>query len=156
MGLDASLTEVESLSLVGRRKLIKAKNRERLWRNWGYILLPITLWAWFIAQLAPATITIMATLSFGFFLFQAQAPCCAQTRKGEWCRNNSWGILGGCHYKQHRLQNIKMLIDSATRQRAINGILRGVDGKTAVVAATISFCSLLVSFATLLLNMSKA
>ncbi|QJY45583.1 hypothetical protein [Pseudonocardia broussonetiae] len=141
---------------MGRRKVVKARTRRALWRNWGYLMLPLILWAWFIAQLGPAPIAVMSTLAFGFFLFQAQAPCCAQTRQGEWCRNNASGILGGCYLKNHRWQNVRMLVDRATRQKAVNGVLRGVDGKAATVSAAIAFCALLVSIGLLLVNMSKA
>lgn len=120
------------------------------------MLLPVIAWAWFIAALGPTPIAVMSTLAFGFFLFQAPVPCCATTRREEWCRNNASGILGGCHFKQHRWQNLKMLVDRTTRTRAANGILRGISGKAATLSAVIAACSLLVAVGSLLVSMNKA
>ena len=148
-----SFADIQSLPVA---KLMKKSTRQTLARTWGYLLLPIIAWAWFVAQLGPSPIAIMSVLAAGFFLFQAPAPCCAETRKGEWCRNNGSGVLGGCHFRNHRWQNVKMLLDRELRQRAANGILRGISGKAATLSAVISTLALLVSVGMLLVNMSKA
>jgi hypothetical protein len=79
--------------------LLTKRTRKNLGRSWAYILLPIIAWAWFVANFNPAIIATLSALAVAFFLFQAPVPCCAETRKGEWCRNNATGILGGCHLK---------------------------------------------------------
>lgn len=84
-----------------------------LWRSWGYLLLPVILWGWFIAQLGVGPLAIMSGLSLGFLLFQAKVPCGAETRQrdpvtGEYhfCRNDARGILGGCgNFKAHKWGN---------------------------------------------------
>jgi hypothetical protein len=135
---------------------MKKSTRKAISKSWGYVLLPILAWAWLVAHLGPSPIALMSTLAVGFFLFQAPVPCCAETRKGEWCRNNASGILGGCHFKQHRWQNAKMFFNRETRQKVANGVLRGISGKAATVSAVIAFGALLVSLGTLLVNIAKS
>jgi hypothetical protein len=49
----------------------------------------------------------------GVALFLAPVWCGAFTRKNEFCRNNSWGLLLGCHLREHRWQKFKMIFVSA-------------------------------------------
>ena len=99
-------------------KLFKARTRRTLWRNWGYLLLPIILWGWFIAQIGAGPLAIMSGLSLGFIFFQAKVPCGAKIRErdpvtGEFlfCRNDAKGILGGCgQFKAHKWQNVRLIV----------------------------------------------
>lgn len=54
---------------------------------------------------SPRVVTFAAIGLFALFLFyllQVPAPCLAPTRQGLRCRNNSRGVIGGCHIVQHR------------------------------------------------------
>ena len=46
--------------------------------------------------------------ALGYFLFQAPLWCGAITREGALCRNNSSGLLIGCHLREHKWQKLKM------------------------------------------------
>ena len=50
----------------------------------------------------------MAALAY--FLFQAPLWCGAATRDGTLCRNNSSGLMIGCHLRQHKWQKLKMIV----------------------------------------------
>jgi hypothetical protein len=67
----------------------------------------------------------LSTLAAIFFLFQAKVPCCAENRVGTFCRNNAWGLLGGCRIVQHRWQNVKLLIHRSSWGRFFRGVCSG-------------------------------
>jgi hypothetical protein len=55
-----------------------------------------------------AVIVIFSVGAIGYFLIQAPVWCGAITRGGRLCRNNSTGLLLGCHLREHKWQKIKM------------------------------------------------
>jgi hypothetical protein len=50
-------------------------------------------------------------------LFFAPVWCGAVTRKHGPCHNNSWGLLMGCHLREHRWQKFKMMFVSRRWQQ---------------------------------------
>jgi hypothetical protein len=78
---------------------------------------------------------ILSTLGAIFFLFQAKVPCCAENRDSTFCRNNAWGLLGGCQIVQHRWQNVKLLIHRSSWGRFFRGVFRRVEGGAAALSA---------------------
>ncbi len=83
-------------------------------RYWGFLALILAIGGWvglvagkFLAS-AIAVILILSVAALGYFLFQAPLWCGAITREGTLCRNNSSGLLIGCHLREHKWQKLKM------------------------------------------------
>lgn len=86
---------------------------EILRRYWGFLALVIALAGWVGLVMGGhavpvAVILILSVASVGYFLFQAPLWCGAVTREGKLCRNNSSGLLIGCHLREHKWQKLKM------------------------------------------------
>jgi hypothetical protein len=87
---------------------------ELLRRYWGFLALAAALACWVALVLGRVTTAIaglVLVLSVGavvYFLFQAPLWCGAITREGTLCRNNSSGLLIGCHLREHKWQKLKM------------------------------------------------
>lgn len=83
-------------------------------RYWGVVTLLAALACWVgvvLGKITTAIIGLVLVLSVGalvYFLFQAPLWCGAVTREGTLCRNNSSGLLIGCHLREHKWQKIKM------------------------------------------------
>jgi hypothetical protein len=74
---------------------------------WGYLALVMAVAGFFMHALGVMVVLALGLGSLGYFLFQAPVTCCAEIRSGEWCRNNSHGLLRGCHIRQHKWQRLK-------------------------------------------------
>jgi hypothetical protein len=83
-----------------------------------------------------ATALVVLAGSLGLWaLFLAPAWCGAANRQtGEFCRNNSWGLLLGCHIRQHKWQKFKMLF----LERRWGQLTRGLWSSPGAALATIS------------------
>ncbi|WP_386675353.1 hypothetical protein [Streptomonospora salina] len=47
-----------------------------------------------------------------YFFFQVPRPCQAWNRREQGrCRNNASGLLRGCHFQEHKWQNLSMLLN---------------------------------------------
>jgi hypothetical protein len=143
-------------------KLLKKSTRKTLGKTWGYLLLPVILWGWFAGQIGVAPIAIMSGLSLGFLLFQAKVPCGAQTRErdpvtGEFllCRNNASGILGGCSFKSHKWQNLKLIVSRSTWGRFTRSLLRRTSGQAAAIGALATTSSAVIALFALFVNIAK-
>lgn len=83
-------------------------------RYWGFLALIIAVggWAGWIAGKVAASVAVvilvLSVAAVGYFLFQAPLWCGAVTRNGQFCRNNSSGLLIGCHLREHKWQKVKM------------------------------------------------
>lgn len=69
---------------------------------WGYATSGLAAYEWITRQgtwMLAATLTAVSVL---YFAFQVPTYCGASTRSGGTCRNNSRGLLLGCHLRQHR------------------------------------------------------
>jgi hypothetical protein len=131
-------------------------------RSWGYLLLPIILWAWFIAQLGLLPIVIMSAAATLFFLLQAKVPCGAEIRDrdpntGEHllCRRNATGILGGCELKSHRWQNVKMLVRRSLWGRLVRSLFRRTNGVAASLSALATVLSMFIALGALVVSIVK-
>jgi hypothetical protein len=67
-----------------------------LTRYWGYLAIAIAILGFFVGHLGLALVLILALAALGYFLLQAPVWCCAVTRDGLLCRENSKGLLLGC------------------------------------------------------------
>lgn len=79
-------------------------------RYWGFLALVIAVAGWVLgSKVVPLVlILILSVAAVGYFLFQAPLWCGAVTREGTLCRNNSSGLLIGCHLREHKWQKLKM------------------------------------------------
>jgi hypothetical protein len=78
-----------------------------LTRYWGYLALVLAVGGFFLHALGLVVILALSLAALGYFLLQAPVWCGAETRKGEWCRNNSHGLLRGCSIRQHKWQRVR-------------------------------------------------
>ena len=79
-------------------------------------------------------LSVLSGLSLVWVLFLAPVWCGAVTRKHGPCRNNSWGLLLGCHLREHRWQKFKMMFVNRRWQQ----LNRGLWSSPAEVLATVS------------------
>jgi hypothetical protein len=77
-------------------------------RYWGFVALGAAIIGWVTGTLTLVLILILAAGAFGYFLLQAPVWCGAMTREGQMCRNNSTGLLLGCHLREHKWQKLRM------------------------------------------------
>jgi hypothetical protein len=83
-------------------------------RYWGFLALVAALAGWVGLVLGKVTtsivgpVLVLSVAALGYFLFQAPLWCGAITREGTLCRNNSSGLLIGCHLREHKWQKLKM------------------------------------------------
>ncbi|MET8062468.1 hypothetical protein [Micromonospora sp. NPDC005313] len=68
---------------------------------------------WLSGNTGPELLYLLSGGVVIWSLFQAPAWCGAVTRRrGVFCRNNSYGLLLGCHLREHRWQKFKLLFYS--------------------------------------------
>lgn len=142
---------------------MKKKTRQAFWRGWGYVLLPVAGWAWFVGLLGAAPIAFMSTLTMGFFLFQSKVPCGAETRtrdaetsEYQLCRNNAKGLLGGCgQYKAHSWGNAKLIMKRSTWGRFLRSLVRRTSGQAAAIGSLANVGIMMTAIGTLLVAIVK-
>ena len=118
-------------------------------QSWGYILVFLIAFAWLSPAIGPAFIAIASAAVVIYCLFQAPVWCCAETRQQTFCRNNAYGIVMGCHLKQHKWQKIKMMGHQSLWGRLMQRILAGVGGRAATFSAIGALISASVATITL-------
>jgi hypothetical protein len=95
---------------------VNVPGMDLLRRYWGIpaLLLAVGCWVGLVAGKLAASIVgmilVLSAAAVGYFLFQAPLWCGAVTRDGTLCRNNSSGLLIGCHLRQHKWQKLKLAI----------------------------------------------
>jgi len=110
------------------------------------------IYGWLGSRMGPGVIAILSSLVVLYTLFQAPMWCCATTRSGEPCRNNSYGILLGCHVRQHKWQKMRMAVSASGWGQLTRRVLSSIGGVAASVSALASVASVLVATATLALQ----
>lgn len=86
-------------------------------------------------------ILALSLAALGYFLFQAPMWCGAETRKGDWCRKNSHGLLRGCSIRQHKWQQLRQTFTPAgaravvATSKSVSGALGTIGGVVAGVQA---------------------
>src|SRR5438067_13122454 len=124
---------------------MKSSTKKTLSRSWGYLLLIVVGYCWFGTRIGPGVIAIISALSVIYMLFQAPMWCCAEARGNRLCRNNAYGILMGCHLRQHKWQKLKMVFKYSTWGKMFNQVIASVGGKAATVSALAGSASALVA-----------
>ncbi|MFD6640504.1 hypothetical protein ACFWDN_32370 [Micromonospora chalcea] len=78
-----------------------SRGRSKLWQYWGYAVLALLLLSLGNNAIGPGIYAVLVGLLIIFVLFQAPVYCGAINRKRggvvEFCRNNSTGLVLGCH-----------------------------------------------------------
>jgi len=114
-----------------------SKTKKIVARYWGYLLIPVLFLGWWFRfnETAPLVLGGLSSLAVLYALFRAPVPCAATTREGEFCRHNAKGLLRGCYLKQHKWQNLKMLVRRSSWGNLGRTVFRSVAGSAA--AATL-------------------
>jgi hypothetical protein len=115
-----------------------------LQRYWGYIALALAILGWVTHAVGYAAILIVSFLALVYFLVQAPLTCGAPIRKGDHCRNNSHGILLGCHIRQHKWQRAKDVFVSRRWGNVIHDLTGSPKDILGTVGGLISVISLFV------------
>jgi len=79
----------------------------KLLRYWGYLALILALAGWFAHLFTAVVILVLSVAALLYVLVQAPVWCGAIIRDGKMCRNNSSGVLLGCHLRQHKWQKLR-------------------------------------------------
>lgn len=116
----------------------KRKKKSFLAKNWGYLLLVLAVVFWAIRDIGPGTALIAFALAGTWTLVAAPVWCGAETREGKGCRKNSYGLLGGCSYREHRWQKLKELFRTRQIGEAFRGWFTGPANRIATCALVAS------------------
>ena len=89
----------------------------------------------------PGIYAVLVGLLIFFVLFQAPVYCGAINRRRgalvEFCRNNSAGLLLGCHLRQHKWQKFGQEWWSLSWRQKTQGIWTGAGAKLATVSGVV-------------------
>jgi hypothetical protein len=114
-----------------------------LQRYWGYIALALAIFGWVTHVFGYAVILIVSLVALVYFLVQAPLTCGAEIRGRQHCRNNSNGILLGCHIRQHKWQRVRDIFVS----RKWRNVIHDLTGSPKDILGTIGgFLSILSIF----------
>lgn len=102
--------------------------------------------------MGPGIIAALSGVVVLYTLFQAPMWCCATTRNGEPCRNNSYGILLGCHMRQHKWQKMAMIVHADTWAQLMRRVWSSIGGASAAISALAGVASAVAAVATLVLQ----
>ncbi|MFG3119093.1 hypothetical protein ACGF4C_32625 [Streptomyces sp. NPDC048197] len=80
-----------------------------LGKYWGWAVFAVLIAAWPTSAFGPGVLLTLSALSTVYFFFRIPAWCGASGREGT-CRNNSKGVLMGCHLRQHKWQKFKLVV----------------------------------------------
>lgn len=114
-------------------------------RYWGYLALALAIVGLVTHTFAYVVILIFSAAALGYFLIQAPVWCGAMTRAGQMCRNNSTGVLLGCHLREHKWQKIKMTFVPRMWRELNHGLWAGPKEILATLGGVASVVSLLIA-----------
>jgi hypothetical protein len=114
-------------------------------RYWGYLALGIVILGWVTHTFGYAVILILSLAALVYFLVQAPLTCGAEIRKGDHCRNNSHGLLLGCHIRQQKWQRARDIFVSRKWRGVIHDLTASPKDQLGTLSALISIMSLFVA-----------
>ena len=129
---------------------MRAGTKKLLRQMWGYILVIVVAYGWFGTTMGPGVLASLSGVIVLYTLFQAPMWCCAPTRQNEPCRNNAYGILVGCHLRQHKWQKLRMAVRASSWGTLTGRVLSSVGGVAASLSALASVASALIALAALM------
>lgn len=115
-----------------------------LTRYWGYLALAVAVLGFFFHSLGLAVILALSLAALGYFLVAAPVWCCAITRQGLLCRENSYGLLLGCWRRQHKWQRLHQSFTPAGG-RAVLSAGKSVGGFLALVGGVVAGIQVLIA-----------
>jgi hypothetical protein len=113
-------------------------------RYWGYIALGLVILGWVTHAVGYIVIAVLSLLALVYFLVQAPLTCGAEIRKGDHCRNNSHGLLLGCHIRQHKWQRARDIFVSRKWRDVIHDLTASPKDILGTVGGLISIVSVFV------------
>jgi hypothetical protein len=133
-------------------------------RYWGYPVFAVVLSTWLVllggviphAGVFPLVLIIaLSVLQALYFLFRVPMWCGARTRAGLRCRNNSTGVLLGCHLREHKWQRLKMVVMRERWRELYAELFETPKQGFATICGLVALLSTLVSTIGAILKMSK-
>jgi hypothetical protein len=112
-----------------------------LTRYWGYLALAVAVLGFFFHSLGLAVILALSLAALGYFLVAAPVWCCAITRQGLLCRENSHGLLLGCWRRQHKWQRLHQSFTPAGGRSSPPGSLWAGSSPWSAASSLESRCS---------------
>jgi hypothetical protein len=122
-----------------------------LTRYWGYLAVVIAVAGFFLHNVGLAVVIALGLAALGYFLFQAPVWCGAETRKKEWCRKNSHGLLRGCSIREHKWQRLKQTFTPAGG-RALLRTSKSVSGGLSVIGSVVAGVQVLIAAGVLIFH----
>jgi hypothetical protein len=119
-------------------------------RYWGYLLLPVLAYVWLTPEIAAGVAALLSGMIIVYFLIGVPVWCGAVTREGTLCRRNSYGLLFGCSFRQHKWQRLRMAVVPEAWRR----INRGLWASPSTALATFSTMVGIVSGLAALIRMA--
>src|SRR6266481_4851945 len=110
-------------------------------RYWGYIALALVIVGWVTHAVGYAVIAVVSLLALVYFLFQAPLTCGAEIRGGLQCRNNSTGLLLGCHFRQHKWQRARDIFVSHKWRDVFHDLMGSWKDRLGTISALLSILS---------------
>lgn len=114
---------------------MKKSTVRRIAQYWGYLLFVFVIFGWWNPEIGPLALTIMSIAALLYFLFQAPVWCGARNRQGTFCRNNSTGLVLGCHLREHKWQRMRMVLSRGTWLQVNRALWAGVREFVTTLAA---------------------
>jgi hypothetical protein len=117
-------------------------------RYWGLVVLAILLTTWWRADTGPLVLLILSGLVTFWAAFQAPTWCGAANRPDQsyrYCRNNSRGLLMGCHLREHKWQKFKLLWYSRRWREFTRGWWATPSARLATVSGIVGIVSAVAS-----------
>jgi len=126
-------------------------------KNWGYLVLAAAVLLLFAREIGPQVAVAAFALSGCWLLFGAGTWCGAKVRVGDgYCRNNSFGLLGGCYIRQHRWQRLKTLFAFRKFRETCRGWFTGAPQQIATCSLVASAIGTLFGLVQVLLAMGSS
>lgn len=113
-------------------------------RYWGYILFAGLLTAWWTTDITVGILVPVSVLVVFYFLFRVPVWCGAVTRGGQLCRNNSNGLLLGCHLREHKWQRVKLVMVPRAWRKVNEGLWTNATTSLATISTLLAIVTMLV------------
>jgi hypothetical protein len=132
----AAMARMAAVPLISMERFLR--------RYWGLAVLALLLFAW-TREVGPGALLLLSALVTFWAAFQAPAWCGAANRpggSGAFCRNNSHGLLLGCHLREHRWQKFQMIFYSRRWRELTRGMWMTPTARLATVSGLAGIVSL--------------
>jgi len=118
-------------------------------RYWGYLALVLAILGLVTHLREYVVILILSLLALVYFLVQAPLWCGAEIRGGGSCRNNSHGIILGCHLREHKRQRLRDIFVSHRWRKTIHDLMSSPKEILATIGGLASIVSLAIALVAL-------